>query len=137
MAGSSSAHQVEELKLKALRELESIPDTKSLEEWRISYLGRRGQITQVLRGLGSLPEDQRREAGAAANSARQDLEEGFQNRERRLAERAADPAGTAIDVTLPGWPQARRPRGRIDNPMTGRGLRARGRHRARQTPGAP
>jgi len=107
MTESSTARQVEELKANALRELESVPDTQGLEEWRIAYLGRRGQITQVLRGLGSLPADQRRQAGAAANAARQSLEEGLQDRERRLAEavREADLARDAIDVTLPGWPQ--------------------------------
>ncbi len=107
MAESSSARQVEELKAQALRELESIPDTQALEEWRIAYLGRRGQLTQVLRGLGSLPADQRRQAGAAANATRLSLEEAYQDRERRLSERAADVAGDSIDVTLPGWPQPR------------------------------
>lgn len=107
MTESSTAHQVEELKATALRELETIADTQGLEAWRIAYLGRRGQITQVLRGLGSLPADQRRQAGAAANAARQSLEEGLQDRERVLAEAAieADLARDAIDVTLPGWPQ--------------------------------
>jgi phenylalanyl-tRNA synthetase alpha chain len=105
MREANTVDQVEELKEKALQELGSIADAQGLEEWRVAYLGRRGQITQVLRGLGSLPADQRRQAGSAANAARQSLEEGLQDRERRLAEGEADLAGDAIDVTLPGWPQ--------------------------------
>ena len=107
MSEANTGDRVEELKTKALRELESISDTQGLEEWRVAYLGRRGQVTLVLRGLGSLPANQRSQAGAAANAARQSLEEGLQDRERRLADAAtdADLARDAIDVTLPGWPQ--------------------------------
>jgi len=43
--------QVEDLRAKASRELESVPDLDGLEAWRITYTGRRGQLTQLLRGL--------------------------------------------------------------------------------------
>ena len=41
--------QVEDLRAKASRELESVPDLDGLEAWRITYTGRRGQLTQLLR----------------------------------------------------------------------------------------
>ncbi|HAC18724.1 MAG TPA: phenylalanine--tRNA ligase subunit alpha, partial [Dehalococcoidia bacterium] len=76
--------QVEDLRAKASRELESVPDLDGLEAWRITYTGRRGQLTQLLRGLGALPSEERREAGAAANAVRAALEESLAEREDQL-----------------------------------------------------
>ena len=45
--------QLEELRAKAIRELDSVTDPKSLEAWRISYLGRKSPLTQILRGQGA------------------------------------------------------------------------------------
>ena len=97
---------VDEVKVKALQELESVESLERLEEWRVAYLGRRGRMTQILRGLGSLDPDERRKAGAAANEAKRLLEESLTGRETALkkAEDAGAPDQDAIDVTLPGWP---------------------------------
>ena len=98
--------QVEDLRAKASRELESVPDLDGLEAWRITYMGRRGQLTQLLRGLGALPSEERREAGAAANAVRAALEESLAEREDQLKRAAmeASLSADAIDVTMPGWP---------------------------------
>jgi len=98
--------QVEDLRAKASRELESVPDLDGLEAWRITYTGRRGQLTQLLRGLGALPSEERREAGAAANAVRAALEESLAEREDQLKRAAmeASLSADAIDVTMPGWP---------------------------------
>ena len=66
--------QVQELKSQALRELGAIAGPEDLERWRISYLGRKGSLTQILRGLGSLPQEERRQAGSSANDAKRELE---------------------------------------------------------------
>ena len=47
--------QVEELRTRAIRELTAISDSKELESWRIQYLGKKSDLTLVLRSLGSLP----------------------------------------------------------------------------------
>jgi phenylalanyl-tRNA synthetase alpha chain len=102
----ASAAAVEELKARALADLDSTDTLEQLEQWRIAYLGRRGRLTQILRTLGSLSPDQRRETGAAANQGKTLLEERLVQREQALKD--AEVAGLlerdAIDVTLPGWP---------------------------------
>jgi phenylalanyl-tRNA synthetase alpha chain len=106
MSESTIPNQVDDLRAKALQELESVPDLDGLEEWRIAYVGRRGQLTQLLRGLGGLPPEERREAGAAANAVRETLESSLAEREDQLKRVAneASLSADAIDVTMPGWP---------------------------------
>ena len=105
MSQVSTADQIEDLRSRALAELGSAPDLKSLDEWRVSFMGRRGELTQLLRGLGSLPAEERPRVGAAANALRQTLQQAMSDRESAL-KRAAE-VGEAIDVTLPGWPTPR------------------------------
>ena len=106
MTDEASVGSVEEVKSKALDELGSIDSLEQLEEWRIAYMGRRGQLTQILRGVGSLSPDERRSVGAAANEAKATLEDSLTLREQALKDAAvADLSESdAIDVTLPGWP---------------------------------
>ena len=76
---------------------------EELDEVRNGLVGRRGELTLVQRGLGQLPEDQRREVGAQVNAVRTALAEAEQARRRELeAERdRVVLAAEAIDVTLP------------------------------------
>ena len=106
MAENDSIALVEEVKAAALDELESADSTQRLEEWRVTYLGRRGRLTQVLRNLGSLSVDERRSTGAAANEAKTLLEESLAGRHQAFkeAEDSSLVEGDTIDVTLPGWP---------------------------------
>ena len=102
--------QLEALKRKALDELASVSQVKALESWRVHYLGKKSELTQMLRGLGSLPVPERKLAGAQANEVKAVLETGFRQKELALREAgltAARPA--AIDITLPGrpWPVGR------------------------------
>ena len=59
MSQASTDEQIEDLRSRALAELESAPDLKTLDEWRVAFMGRRGELTQLLRGLGSLPAEER------------------------------------------------------------------------------
>ena len=64
MSESAITTQIEELKSEALEALASVSDFTELDEWRVRYLGRRrGLLTQALRGLGSLPKEQRQLQG--------------------------------------------------------------------------
>ena len=106
MDESPSVSRVGEVKASGLKELAAADTVERLEEWRVTYLGRRGQLTQILRGLGSLSQDERGKIGALANEAKRLLEESLNLKEQDLkqAQVAGLLEGDTIDVTLPGWP---------------------------------
>jgi phenylalanyl-tRNA synthetase alpha chain len=102
-----------DLRERALAELQAIGTSDELEEWRTRYLGReRGELSGILKGLGKLPGDQRKEVGQAANQVKAALEERLeaQRQALRASEREAALERERLDVTLPGRP---RPRGHI------------------------
>ena len=105
MSEPAGIGQIEDLRGRALAALADAADQSALDDWRVAYLGRRGELTALLRGLGSLPAEQRPVVGAAANALRQALQDALAGRADDL-KRAADTA-EAIDVTLPGWPAPR------------------------------
>ncbi|MDD2301762.1 MAG: phenylalanine--tRNA ligase subunit alpha, partial [Eubacteriales bacterium] len=74
------------------------------EELRVKYLGKKGELTEILRSMGSLPPEERKTLGQAANSARSQLEQLLnENMERfRQMEKAAELSAETIDVTEPG-----------------------------------
>ncbi|MBE0480618.1 MAG: phenylalanine--tRNA ligase subunit alpha [Dehalococcoidia bacterium] len=98
--------KLEELRRQALSELDSVENPESLENWRIRYLGRKSELTQILRGLASLPIEERRKTGAAANELRVFLETSLAAREEavREIEIARSIKEGRLDVTLPGRP---------------------------------
>ena len=100
---------IDRLQARALAELEAVDDADALERWRVAYLGRRGALTDVLRGLSGLPADQRPAAGQAANVAKRALEAAFEAREQAAQSLALAQAldRERIDVTLPGRPPTR------------------------------
>lgn len=95
--------QLEELRQKALRELADIANNKELESWRVRYLGKKSELTRVLRSLATLPLEEKKTVGARANEAKAGLEGSFQTQERflREAELGSVESG-AVDITLPG-----------------------------------
>ncbi|MDP2730986.1 MAG: phenylalanine--tRNA ligase subunit alpha [Dehalococcoidales bacterium] len=108
-------NQLEELRLKALNELEGVKNIKELETWQVRYLGRKGELTGILRSLGSLPLEERKTAGARANTLKTSLESSLKEKEQALREaELALSKKEVIDVTLPGRPY---PAGRV-HPIT-------------------
>ncbi|HEX7382270.1 MAG TPA: phenylalanine--tRNA ligase subunit alpha [Nevskiaceae bacterium] len=91
-------------------------DLAALESLRVALLGRKGRITQALKGIGKLAPDERREMGQRINRLKQALEEAIGVRERQLGQQHLDRklAAEHIDVTLPGRGQ---PTGRL-HPIT-------------------
>jgi phenylalanyl-tRNA synthetase alpha chain len=87
-----------------LAEVAASPDPAALEQVRVRLLGKKGAITEQLKGLGALPASERPAAGAKINEAKETLAAAIDARravlEREAVERALA-AGT-IDVTLPG-----------------------------------
>ncbi len=98
--------QLEELRQNALQELASISSIKELESWRVRYLGKKSELTKVLRSLATLPLDERKAVGAYANEVKVHLEDNLRQKGQVLqeAQLVVSAKKEAIDITLPGRP---------------------------------
>jgi len=98
--------QLEELRARALEELGRIDDLTRIEEWRVSYLGRRSELNQILRGMGTLTPSDRRAVGQIANDVKSVLEGESAARRAQIETmlRQAEIDREHVDVTLPPRP---------------------------------
>jgi phenylalanyl-tRNA synthetase alpha chain len=89
---------------RALAEFRAAADPASLENAKARYLGRNGELTALLRSLGTLPAEARKDAGARINDAKARVEQALEARRGELsgARLQARLAEDALDVTLPG-----------------------------------
>ena len=87
----------------ALAELQKVTDLAALEDFRIKYLSRKGQITQLLSQIGKLPREQKPQAGQLANRIKNDVTKAFEQLKSSLEGRQEKPKDL-VDVTLPGLP---------------------------------
>ncbi|MHC4158187.1 MAG: phenylalanine--tRNA ligase subunit alpha [Planctomycetota bacterium] len=95
--------QFEKIGKDALTALKEITDIAALEDFRIKYLARKGQITQMLNQIGKLPLEQRRVAGQLANKIKKEVAEAFKQSENSFQSQQ-EKVKDFIDVTLPGIP---------------------------------
>ena len=100
--------RLKQLREDAEGELETVSDPAALEQWRVSYLGKKGRLTLALRGVGKLPPQERPAVGRLANETKAHLERAFKERaeELRRALLAKELAEASIDVRLPGRQQS-------------------------------
>jgi phenylalanyl-tRNA synthetase alpha chain len=105
--------RIEKIEAEAAAAIEAAPGTAELEELRVRYLGRKAELTTILRGIADLPEAERGKVGGGANRARKALEEQLERRAAALdaTELEARLATDLVDVTLPGAPA--RPAGHL------------------------
>jgi phenylalanyl-tRNA synthetase alpha chain len=98
--------RIEAIRSEASAAIGAAAGTAELEELRVRYLGRKSELTTILRGIADLPAEERGPVGSGANKARQELEGLLESRaaaldatelEQRLGE-------DRVDVTLPGAP---------------------------------
>ena len=103
-----TSQSIESLTQAALDELATVDNPESLEQWRVAYLGRRGSLTTILRGLSQLDLEQRRQLGALGNRAKNELEQRLDQRVEEInqAHLALAASHDSLDVTLPGRPIA-------------------------------
>jgi len=94
------SESVEQLREAAVSALNSADSSEQIESWRVDFLGRKGRLTALLRGLGALEIEERKIVGAAANLLRADLDSLYEERDRQ-AKLSDAPVGS-LDVTLPG-----------------------------------
>ncbi|RDE22823.1 phenylalanine--tRNA ligase subunit alpha [Motiliproteus coralliicola] len=84
--------------------VENATDAQQLDQVRVQFLGKKGELTQLLKGLGKLSAEERPQAGAKINEAKQQLSEQINARKAAMEAEAlnAKLASETIDVTLPG-----------------------------------
>ncbi len=98
--------RIEKIAAEATTAIDAAGGTAELEELRVRYLGRKAELTTILRGIADLPAEERGAVGGTANKTRKALEELLEGRAAELdvAELDQRLAGDQIDVTLPGAP---------------------------------
>jgi phenylalanyl-tRNA synthetase alpha chain len=98
--------RIEEIRAEAAGAIEGAQGSAELEELRVRYLGRKAELTTILRGIAELAPEERGAVGGAANGARKELEVLLEASAERLdaSELEAQLVTDRIDVTLPGAP---------------------------------
>ncbi len=92
----------QDIEEKALREFEAIGSLDALEAFSVKYLGRKGEITNLISKISTLPVEERPEAGKRLNSLKNKIKDLVDSKKAILSkERVAQP-GRSIDITLPG-----------------------------------
>ncbi|MCI8520694.1 MAG: phenylalanine--tRNA ligase subunit alpha [Clostridia bacterium] len=96
--------KLEQIKTSALDVLKSAADIDALEEARIRFLGKKGELTAVLKGMGQLSAEERPKIGALANEIRSSIENHIDTKKAELAAKLEEAKLKAevIDVTMPG-----------------------------------
>ena len=97
-------NDLEELVQGAVAEFAAAPSPAELENAKARYLGKAGRVTELLKGLGTIPPDQKKTRGAEINQAKARIEGALTQAREKLAEAelAAQLQAEALDVTLPG-----------------------------------
>ena len=95
--------QVKNIEKSALEELKNCTDIKNLEELRVKYLGKKGELTALLKMMGSLSKEERPVIGSLVNKVRDELEEIISSNEKILKKKEIEKKleSEKIDVTLP------------------------------------
>lgn len=96
--------RLEALRREALEQLQGVADAGSLNDLRVHYLGKKGQLTEILRGMGALSAEERPVIGQVANDVRAAIEAVIAEKQAAFdrAETARRLQAETIDVTLPG-----------------------------------
>ncbi len=96
--------QLKALREKALAELEKLAAQKDVENFRIRMLGKKGELTVLMRSMGNIPAEERPQIGQMVNELRSSLEEKLNAVEKALADKAKNERLTmeTVDITLPG-----------------------------------
>ena len=96
--------KLREIRERVLGELAKADSSAALEQIRVGVLGKKGELTALLRGMGKLPPEERPKAGQRVNEVRSELEGALEAKgeEIKAREKAARLEAEAVDVTLPG-----------------------------------
>ncbi|MGW8157197.1 MAG: phenylalanine--tRNA ligase subunit alpha [Desulfoprunum sp.] len=97
-------HELQSLEREARQELAAITANSQLEEFRIRFLGRKGQFSTILRKLGSVSDEDRPRLGQLANTIKKEIEQLFEHRQEAIRQTASTAVDTEarLDLSLPG-----------------------------------
>ena len=100
--------ELQALTARARTEIEAADNLEALDQIRVSYLGKKGELTSLLKTLGTLPAEERKAAGQDINRSKQEVQQAIEARRQSLQAAALEAklAGERIDVTLPGRGQS-------------------------------
>ena len=95
---------LKELRERSLKAIAGTDSAEELEALRVQYLGKKGELTAILKQMGRLSAEERPVMGQLANEVRAVLEETLDERKKLLAEKALEKrlASETLDVTVPG-----------------------------------
>ncbi len=95
------------LKEKALTQLESIHTLEDLEAFRLEFLGKKGVLTELMKGLGALSPEERSQRGADLNALKESILTALSHRQKTLESQALNERlkREKLDITLPGRPE--------------------------------
>ncbi|MBR1398879.1 MAG: phenylalanine--tRNA ligase subunit alpha [Alphaproteobacteria bacterium] len=98
---------LEQLKAEALNEISSAADIKQLEETRVAVLGKKGKLTELMKGLGALPTEEKIALGKQLNIVKSEVEKALEAQKNILEAKALDEKlkTETVDVTLPVRPE--------------------------------
>ncbi|MDJ0650832.1 MAG: phenylalanine--tRNA ligase subunit alpha [Xenococcaceae cyanobacterium MO_188.B19] len=113
----SIQNQLQELETEAVSAIATSANLEALEQLRVNYLGKKGQLSQILRGMGKLSPEERPVVGALANEVKVAIQTNLEKQQVVLQKAAieAQIAAETLDVTMPG---VSRPLGKI-HPLNG------------------
>ena len=96
--------QLEAIRAGALAAIGAAGNTGELEALRVQYLGKKGELTAVLKQMGKLSAEERPVMGQLANAVRADVESAIEQQSAVLAEKALEERleAEALDITVPG-----------------------------------
>ncbi|MFG6319270.1 MAG: phenylalanine--tRNA ligase subunit alpha [Clostridia bacterium] len=95
--------KIEMIKKVAKQKIESITTLQELQELKVKYLGKKGELTSILKGLGGLSAEERPKIGSMVNQVRDELEKSIENAEKVMKSKALEQKleKEKIDVTMP------------------------------------
>ncbi|HHU22700.1 MAG TPA: phenylalanine--tRNA ligase subunit alpha [Clostridiales bacterium] len=95
---------LQELRKSALEAMAGADSLEALESLRVKYLGKKGELTAILKQMGRLPADERPVIGQLANEIREQLDEAFESRCKSISQMLLEKRLKAetLDVTIPG-----------------------------------
>ncbi|WP_100331791.1 phenylalanine--tRNA ligase subunit alpha [Bacillus xiapuensis] len=98
--------QLKQLQTEALAEIAAAEELKQLNDIRVAYLGKKGPVTEVLKGMGKLSAEERPKMGALANEVRSAIKTAIETKQETLEQKAIQEQleKETIDITLPGRP---------------------------------
>ena len=94
--------QFENIGIQALADLKQVADLQALEDFRIKYLSKKGEVTQMLSQIGKFPPDQKPKAGQLANKIKKQVTAEYEKLKTSLGQAQHQKTKQFVDVTLPG-----------------------------------